>query len=104
MKNRCRQSGLSLIEQVMVVASVAAIMFFAVPAAKHLFNNMETPAGAKAMISSAMASAKAMAAKNQRYVGVRFQHSYYKDVPEESPLKSPQYMIFIIYDMFFYLS
>jgi hypothetical protein len=86
-------------EQVMVVASVAAIMVFAVPAAKDLFNKMKTPAGTRNTISSALATAKAMAAKNQRYVGVRFQHSYYIDDPVKSPLKSPQYMIFIIHDV-----
>jgi len=51
MKNKHRQSGLSLIEQVMVVASVAAIMYFALPAAKQLFNNLETPAGTETLLA-----------------------------------------------------
>jgi len=89
-------------EEVLVVAIVAVLLFLAVPAAKYLFNNIETPAGVKAMIGSALNSAKAIAAKEQRYVGIRFQHACYKDSqgnihPELSPLKMPQYMIFIEY-------
>jgi hypothetical protein len=97
-----RRAGLSLIEETVVVAIVAVLLFLAVPAAKYLFNNMETPAGVRAMIGSALNSAKAIAAKEQRYAGIRFQHACYKDAqgniqPEQSPLKMPQYMIFIEY-------
>jgi hypothetical protein len=89
---------LSLIEETLVVAIVAVLLYLAVPAAKYLFNNIETPAGVRAMIGSALNSAKAIASREQRYVGIRFQHEYYKDDPQNSPLKTPQYMIFIIYD------
>ncbi len=102
MKLNHRQSGLSLIEETLVVAIVAVLLFLAVPAAKYLFNNMETPAGVKSLISSALNSAKAIASREQKYVGIRFQHACYKDPqgniqPELSPLKMPQYMIFIGY-------
>lgn len=50
------------------------------------------------MISAALSSARAIAAKEQRYAGIRFQHAYYKEDPDKSPLKMPQYMIFIVYD------
>ncbi len=102
MKFNHRQPGLSLIEETLVVAIVAVLLFLAVPAAKYLFNMMQTPAGVKAMIGSALNSAKAIAARDQQYVGIRFQHACYKDTqgnihPEQSPLKMPQYMIFIEY-------
>lgn len=97
MKAKHKQSGISLMEQTMVIAAVGLLIYLAMPSAKHLFNTMHTPAGTKAMISSALASARAIAAKEQRYAGIRFQHAYYKDEPKESPLKMPQYMIFIMY-------
>jgi hypothetical protein len=97
-----RQLGLSLIEETLVVAIVAVLLFLAVPAARFLFNNIETPSGVRAMIGSALNSAKAIAAREQQYVGIRFQHACYKDPqgniqPLGSPLKMPQYMIFIKY-------
>jgi hypothetical protein len=97
-----RRAGLSLLEETLVVAIVAVLIFLAVPAARYLFNTLETPAGVKALIGSALSSAKAIAAREQRYVGIRFQHACYIDTqgniqPEESPLKMPQYMIFIEY-------
>ena len=71
MKFNHRQFGLSLIEETLVVAIVAVLLLLAVPAAKYLFNNIETPAGARAMIGSALNSAKAVAVREQRYVGIR---------------------------------
>ncbi len=85
-------------EQTLVVGIVGALMYFGLPAAKQLFNTLETPSGTKALIGSALASARAIAAREQNYVGIRFQHAWYKDDPDKSPLKMPQYMIFIIYD------
>ncbi len=85
-------------EQTLVVGIVGALMYFGLPAAKQLFNTLETPSGTKALIGSALASAKAIAAREQNYVGIRFQHAWYKDDPDKSPLKTPQYMIFIIFD------
>ncbi len=87
-------------EQTLVVGIVGALMYFGLPAAKQLFNTLETPSGTKALIGSALASARAIAAREQNYVGIRFQHACYRDPqgdiqPEKSPLKTPQYMIFI---------
>ncbi len=83
-----------------MVGIVGALMYFGLPAAKQLFNTLETPSGTKALIGSALASARAIAAREQNYVGIRFQHACYRDPqgdiqPEKSPLKTPQYMIFI---------
>jgi hypothetical protein len=46
------------------------------------------------MISGALSTARAIAAKEQRYAGVRFQTAYHPD----GPLNAPQYMIFIVQD------
>jgi hypothetical protein len=46
------------------------------------------------MINSALSCARAIAAKEQTYAGIRFQKSY----SANGPMNSPQYMIFIIYD------
>jgi hypothetical protein len=85
-------------EETLVVAIVAVLLALALPAAKQLFNTLQTPAGVKAMIGSALASARAIAAKEQQHVGIRFQHAYYKDDAPNSPLKTPQYMIYVIFD------
>jgi hypothetical protein len=103
MKFNPRQHGLSLIEQTLVVGIVGALVYFGLPAARQLFDTMETPAGTKALISSALASARAIAAREQKCVGIRFQHACYINPqgnaePLESPYKMPQYMIFIMYD------
>ncbi|MFA5423795.1 MAG: hypothetical protein WC374_08065 [Phycisphaerae bacterium] len=88
---------MSLLEEVLVIAIIAVVIFFALPAARQLFNSLETPSGTKSLISSALASARAIASREQQYVGIRFQHAWYDDAPEQSPLKMPQYMIFIEY-------
>ena len=85
-----------------MVGIVGALMYFGLPAAKQLFNTLETPSGTKALIAAALASARAIAAREQNYVGIRFQHACYRDnqgniQPAKSPLKTPQYMIFIEY-------
>jgi hypothetical protein len=85
-------------EQVVVITSAAVLMAIAMPTVKGLFNTMETPAGTKALISSALASARAIAAKEQRYAGIRFQHAYDRDEPDDSPFNQPQYIIFILQD------
>lgn len=95
MRARHKQSGLSLIEMVVVVAAVAMLASLSTPAMKALFDSMATKGGAKAMISAGLATARAIAAKEQRYAGVRFQ----TDNPDD-PLgaSASQYMIFIIHD------
>lgn len=96
MKAKSRQSGISLTEMTVVVAIVAIVAGFGLPAVRALVKSFETEGGTRTMISSAMASARAIAAKEQRYAGIRFQQKYNPDDPD--PLKAPQYMIFIIHD------
>ena len=86
MRTKSKQSGLTLPEIAVVIATIALLAGFALPAIRALLNSFQTQSGAKAMISAALASARAIAAKDQRYAGVRFQQD----------LSGSQYMIFII--------
>jgi hypothetical protein len=80
-----------------VVIGIAALMVaLTLPAANMLFNSFESESGAKSMISAALASARAIAAKEQHYAGIRFQKRYDPNSPD--PLNASQYMIFIVHD------
>ena len=70
----------------MAVMMVLAVM--TVPATRALMESFETSAGVRTLISAALCNARAIAAKEQRYAGVRFQRD----------IKGNQYMIFIIHD------
>jgi hypothetical protein len=88
MKTRSKQSGLTLPELAVVIATIALLVGFGLPAIRALLNSFETQSGAKTLISAALSSARAIAAKEQRYAGVRFQRD----------LSGSQYMIFIVHD------
>ena len=88
MRTRSKQSGLTLPELAVVIATIALLVGFALPAIRSLLNSFETQTGARTLISTALASARAIAAKEQRYAGVRFQQD----------LSGNQYMIFIVHD------
>ncbi len=92
MKVKRKQCGLTLMEMTVVVAVVAMLTVFGLPAVRTLLNSFESQAGAKCMISASLASARAIAAKEQHYAGVRFQNRYQEDK------KGCQYMIFIVHD------
>ena len=98
---RHRTIGLTLIETTLVVATIALLVGFAVPAVKALIHSFHTEGGARSMVSAALNSARTMAVSKQRYVGVRFQKLCTSDDPLD-PLKglmeAPQYMIFIMHD------
>jgi type II secretory pathway pseudopilin PulG len=83
---------------VVVVSIVAVFTVLGLPAIRALIRSVESGSSARAMISAALSSGRAIAARQQRYAGVRFQYAYYKDDPNNSPLKAPQYMIFIVQD------
>lgn len=68
---------------VMMILAAATI-----PAARQLMKSFETSTGVRRLISAALCNGRAIAAKEQRYAGVRFQQD----------LKGNQYMIFIIHD------
>jgi hypothetical protein len=86
------KSGLSLMEEVVVVAAIALLIVFGIPAIRALYRSLEAEGGAHAMISGALSTARAIAAKEQRYAGIRFQNRYQPDG------RGCQYMIFIVYE------
>ena len=88
MRTRSKQSGLTLPELAVVIATIALLVGFGLPAIRALLNSFETQSGATTLISTSLASARAIAAKEQRYAGVRFQRD----------LSGKQYMIFIVQD------
>ena len=91
-ERRATDSGLTLIEMTVVIVIAALLTSFALPAVRMLFNSFQSQSGTRAMISAALASARAIAAEHQRYAGIRFQNKYQPDG------KGAQYMIFIIHD------
>jgi hypothetical protein len=73
MNARCRQAvGLTLTETVTVVAIMTVLIGLAIPSIKAINTSFQST-GAKNMISAALACARATAAEQQRYAGVRFQ-------------------------------
>jgi len=94
---KSKQSGLSLIETAVVVASVVLLISLGVPAVRALIRSFETEGGARNMISGGLSSARTIALKNHRYAGIRFQKAYNRENPTDL-LSNPQYMIFIIHD------
>ncbi len=96
MKVKARQSGLTLMEMTVVIAVMALLAVFGLPAIRALVNSFESEGGAKAMISASLASGRAIAAKEHHYAGIRFQKAY--DPNDPDPLNAPQYMVFIIHD------
>jgi hypothetical protein len=87
-KKTRKQSGLTLSETVVSAAIIAIMMAVAIPAVRVLQESLHS-SGAKTMISGALATARALAARHQRYAGIRFQYD---------PNGNNQYMIFILHD------
>jgi hypothetical protein len=77
-----------------VVGTIAVLAVVAVPAVRSFLHSFESQSGTKAMIQAALGSARAIAAKEQHYAGIRFQKAY----DPEGPLKASQYMVFIVQD------
>jgi prepilin-type N-terminal cleavage/methylation domain-containing protein len=92
MKTKPRQSGLTLTEMVVVVSIVAVFTVLGLPAIRAFIRSVESGSSARAMISAALSSGRAIAARQQHYAGVRFQNRYQPDN------KGCQYMIFIVND------
>jgi hypothetical protein len=71
---------------------MALLAGLALPAARMIIDSFESGDSARSMISAALASARAIAAKERKYAGIRFQNEY------ERSDRDPQYMVFIIQD------
>lgn len=96
MRNKRRQFGTTLTEMAIVIGIAALMLGLAVPAANMLLNSFESESGAKSIINAALASARAIAAKEQQYAGIRFQKRY--DPANPNPLNASQYIIFVVHD------
>jgi prepilin-type N-terminal cleavage/methylation domain-containing protein len=88
MRTSCKKFGFSLTEMVVVVAILALLTGIGLPAIRSLQKSFETGSGVTATINAAFSTARAIASKEQRYAGVRFQLD----------IQGSQYMIFIIHD------
>jgi len=83
----------------MVIAVMALLLGAGLPAVNMLLKSFESGQTAQGVISAALTSARALAVKERRYVGLRFQPAYNRSAADPlDPLAAPQYMIFIIHD------
>ncbi|MDI9431202.1 MAG: hypothetical protein QM570_05735 [Planctomycetota bacterium] len=96
-----KKDGLTLVEMTLVIATIALLVGFGLPAVKALVHSFESTSGTRSMIGAALSAARAMAVKNQRYTGVRFQKLCRSRDPSDpliGLLDAPQYMIFIVHE------
>ncbi len=82
------KSGITLTEMVVVIATIALLVTLGLPAVRVLLDSFESGGVGKSMISAALSSARAVAAREQRCAGIRFQRD----------LAGNQYMVFIVHD------
>lgn len=73
---------------VVVIATISLLVAFGLPAVRVFLKSFESRGGGRSMISAALSSARAIAAKEQHYAGIRFQQD----------LVGNQYMVFIVHD------
>jgi prepilin-type N-terminal cleavage/methylation domain-containing protein len=96
MKSKSRQSGVTLTEMTVVVGVVAVLVAIGLPAIDAFHGAFESEGSVRALISAGLTTARTIAAREQRYAGIRFQKAYNPDDPEQ--LEASQYMIFIVHD------
>ena len=83
-----KQFGITLTEMIVVIATIAILTTFGLPAVRSLMKSFESGSGTKSIIDAALSTARAIAIKEQRYAGIRFELDFHDN----------QYMIFIIHD------
>ena len=88
MKKRYKNSGVTLTELAVVIATMALLATVGLPAIRALLRSFESGSGARDMISAALSGARAIAAKEHRYAGIRFQQD----------VEGNQFMIHIVHD------
>ena len=101
MKTRYKQSGRTLAEMTVVIAAIVLLGSFGLPAIRSFLDSFESGTGARPVISAALASARAIAAREQKYAGIRFQKAYNSDDPLNplgGVLEAAQYMVFIVHE------
>jgi type II secretory pathway pseudopilin PulG len=81
-------SGFSLSELLVVISVMVLLIGIGIPAAKQITDSFESSAGLRSVISAALSNARAIAIKNQKYAGLRFQQDQ----------NGRGYMIFIVHD------
>jgi len=86
----------TLMEMTVIAAVVALLVGFGLPAVRTFYGSFESGGSVRGLISAGLASARAIAAKEQRYAGIRFQKAYNPDDPNQ--LEASQYMVFIVHD------
>ncbi len=80
--------GFSLSEMLVVISVIVLLIGIGIPAARQITDSFESSAGLKNVISAALSNARAIATKNQKYAGLRFQQDQ----------NGRGYMIFIVHD------
>lgn len=80
--------GFTLTEMLVVMAIMTILMAVAIPAVKKLSASMEQSGGVKPLIEAALSNARAIAVREQKYAGVRFQMD----------ATGKQFLIFIVHD------
>jgi prepilin-type N-terminal cleavage/methylation domain-containing protein len=88
MRTKPRQSGLTLPEMTVVIAIIALLTAIGLPAVRALLNSFQTQSGAENLIGASLSTARAIAAKEQHYAGIRLQQDS----------TGNQYIVFIVHD------
>lgn len=96
-KRRAANKGFTLMEMTVVIVIVALLTSLSIPAIRTFFSSLAIQGSTRSIISTALSSARAIAAREQRYAGIRFQKACNPDDPL-NPFDTPQYMIFIVHD------
>jgi len=88
MRTEKTKTGFTLVELLTVVSVILVLAVVGLPAAKKVLDSFESSGSIRYLVSAALANARAIAAREQAYAGLRFQQD----------LDGNQYMIFIVND------